>query len=479
MEQTTIILTTLVLYMLTLIGIGFWARSRTRTNEDFFLGGRSLGPIVGGISYSCSASSAFALLGLSGASYVIGVSVFWIICGSIIGATLSWVWIAPRLMAFSNHHQHLTLTDVLVHSCSGTIRTVIVRTASVIIVFTFVFYVAAQFQGAGNTFSSTFNLPMMESILIGATIITIYTLLGGFWAVSVTDTLQGLLMAFTAILLPIVALVEIGGFGEFLTQLLAVSSPQQLSWTAGNAGLVAVGVIIGSLSISFGAYGQPHIMVRFMAMRDEKALRQARMISIAWYVVVYVGMCALGLMGHILVPMTDNPESIFFVLTANLFPPVLAGILLAAVLSAVMSTADSQLLVSGSAVAHDLGIGTGDARHKLLVSRIAIIGLVLLSSLVALFLPETIFSRVLVAWVALGAAFGPTLIFRLARIPLKPFGVLLSIVTGFVAASTFYLMPDTPGDILERLVPFVLATSVLVVFRQRPSANPGSLLAGR
>ena len=279
-------------------------------------------PVVGAISYSCSASSAFALLGVSGISYVIGVSAFWIIGGSLIGAILSWIWIAPRLMAFSNEHQHLTLTDVLVHGYSGRIRTVIVRVASVIIVLTFVFYVAAQFQGAGNTFASTFDLSMMESILIGATIIAIYTLLGGFWAVSVTDTLQGLLMAFTAVLLPIAALVEIGGFNEFFAQLLATSSPQQLSWTGNNAGLVAAGVIIGSLSINFGAYGQPHMMVRYMAMRSEKALRQAAVISIVWYFVVYIGMCALGLMGHVLFPMTDNPESIFFVLTEK---PVSAG----------------------------------------------------------------------------------------------------------------------------------------------------------
>ena len=475
MEQTTVILTTLVLYKLTLIGIGFWARARTRNNEDFFLGGRGLGPVVGGISYSCSASSAFALLGLSGASYVFGVSVFWVICGSIIGAIVSWVWIAPRLKVFSNDHRYLTLTDVIVHGCSGSMRTIITRTAAGIIVFTFVFYVAAQFQGAGNTFASTFNLPMMQSILIGATIIAIYTLLGGFWAVSVTDTLQGLLMAFTAVLLPVAALIEIGGFGEFAARLMQTGSAQQLSWTAGNAGLVAAGVIIGSLSISFGAYGQPHILVRYMAMRDDRALRQARVISIAWYVVVYVGMCALGLMGNVLFPVTDNPESIFFVLTADLFPPVLAGILLAAVLSAVMSTADSQLLVSGSAVAHDLGIGRGDARHKLLISRIAIVCLVLLSALVALFLHETIFNRVLVAWIALGAAFGPTVFFRLIGIRLKPLGVLMSIVTGFVSAAAFYLSPDTPGDILERMAPFVLATFVLWLFRGESEPLDGSL----
>ena len=134
-----------------------------------------------------------------------------------------------------------------------------------------------------------------------------------------------------------------------------------------------------------------------------------------------------------------------------------------------MSTADSQLLVSGSAVAHDLGISAGDARHKLLISRIAIVFLVLLSALVALFLPESIFNRVLVAWIALGAAFGPTLIFRLGGIRLKASGVLMSIVTGYVAAVTFYLLPDAPGDILERMVPIALATFVLFIWRERPT----------
>jgi len=467
MEKTTVVAITLITYKLILIGIGFWASSRNKNEEDFFLGGRGLGPVVAAISYSSSASSAWTLLGLSGAAYVMGLSVLWVAGGSCLGMLVAWFWVGPRLMSYSRGKQQITVTDFLADDSTGNARRAIVWTASGIIIFSFTFYVAAQFQGAGNTFSSSFGLSMTNSIFLGALIITIYTLLGGFWAVSVTDTVQGTLMGLTALLLPIVALSEAGGWSGFVQALQAVSTPAQLSLTADNAGLMAIGVIVGGLSIGLGTFGQPHMLVRFMALRDEKSLKQARIITIGWYGVVFGGMVLLGLIGHVLYPGIDNPENIFFTLTDSLFTPVLGAILLAAVLSAIMSTADSQLLVAASAIAHDLGLGKKHAQRSLLVSRLTIVGLVIFSVLVALYLPEKIFSRVLFAWVALGAAFGPTLFMRLAGVQLKPVGVLLSILTGFSLAVVFYLMPNTTGDILERLAPFCAAFAVLLVFRQR------------
>jgi sodium/proline symporter len=465
MEKTTLVLITLVAYKLMLIGIGFWASRRNSDEEDFFLGGRGLGPVVAAISYSSSASSAWTLLGLSGAAYILGLRVVWIALGSIIGMFVAWFWIGPRLRVYSREHGNITLTDFLAEGSSGSMRKAIVVCTSIIVIFTFAFYVAAQFQGAGNTFSSTFDLGMTESILIGAFIIMVYTLLGGFWAVSVTDTVQGLLMAFTAVLLPAAAFLEVGGFSGFWQGLQAVSTPAQLSLTGGNAGLVAVGVIVGSLSIGFGTYGQPHLLVRFMALRDDTALRQARLITIVWYLVVFLGMVFVGLVGHVLHAGIDNPETIFFVLTESLFTPIIGAVLLAAVLSAIMSTADSQLLVAASAISHDLGLG--GERNRLLYSRLAIVMLVVFAVLVSLYLPEAIFSRVLFAWIALGSAFGPTVFARLAGVPLQSRGVLASILTGFGLAVTFYLLPNTPGDILERLVPFCAALIVLLAFRER------------
>jgi sodium/proline symporter len=306
-------------------------------------------------------------------------------------------------------------------------------------------------------------------VLIGAAVVLVYTLLGGFWAVSVTDTIQGLLMAGAALLLPIAALLAAGGWGGFVEGLAAVSTPQQLSLSAGNVGLAAAGVVLGGVSIGIGTFGQPHLLVRFMALRDERALRQARWIAVAWYLIVFFGMLFLGLVGHVLHAGIDNPETIFFVLTESLFPGVLGALILAAVLSAIMSTADSQLLVAASAIAHDLGLGRGSAAHQVLVSRLTIVVLVAASVLVAIFLPEKIFSRVLFAWVALGSAFGPLLFFRLAGVALRPAAVLASVAAGFALAA---LLAQTALPLLvQRLLPFAVAATLLWLGRAPRALN--------
>jgi sodium/proline symporter len=464
-SYTAIVLVTLVAYQALLLAIGWWAKSRNHDESDFFLGGRGLGPLVAAISYSSSASSAWTLLGVSGIAYLLGISAVWIAAGSFSGMLVAWFWIAPRLRRHSRERQLITMTDVLVQGCQNTMRRAIVASASVIIVFSFTFYVAAQFQAAGSTFATAFQLPMTDSILIGALIIMIYTMLGGFWAVSVTDTVQGLLMALSAVLLPVAALIEVGGVGGFMEGLRAVSSPAQLHWTGANAGLVALGFVLGSLGIGLGTYGQPHLLVRFMALRDDRALRQARVITISWYSLVFLAMLFVGLVGHVLYAQLDNPENIFFLLTDSLFPAFLSAVVLAAVLSAIMSTADSQLLVAASAISHDLGFGTRRPQRQLLISRLTIVVLVVLAVVVAVFLPERIFSRVLFAWSALGAAFGPVVFFRLADVALRPGAVLAAILTGFGLSVLFYLLPATPGDVLERLAPFAMATLILLAGR--------------
>ncbi|MEJ8567862.1 sodium/proline symporter [Elongatibacter sediminis] len=474
MDKLTVIAVTLVAYKLVLIGIGLWASSRNRDHADFFLGGRQLGPVVAAISYASSASSAWTMLGVSGAAFVLGVSVIWIALGSFTGMLVAWFWIGRRLMHHSRIHDQITLTDFLVQDATGRMRRLIVAAASVIIVFSFVFYVAAQFQGAGNTFSATFDMSMSSSIVLGGLIIMIYTLLGGFWAVSVTDTIQGSLMAATAILLPAAAVIEAGGFGGLVEGLQQVGTPQQLSLTFGNAGWVAAGIILGGLGIGFGTYGQPHLLVRFMALRDDRALSQARVITVVWYAVVFVGMMVLGLAGHVMMRDLGNPETVFFELIELLFSPVVGAVLLAAVLSAIMSTADSQLLVAASAVVHDLGVGGRRARRGLWVSRLAVVVLVVLAIAVAVFLPERIFSRVLFAWTALGAAFGPTVFARLTGRRIAPVAVLASIVTGFALAVVLFLLPNAPGDVAERVVPFFASALVLLSLNRKGAARPAA-----
>jgi sodium/proline symporter len=224
-------------------------------------------------------------------------------------------------------------------------------------------------------------------------------------------------------------------------------------------------MVLGGLGIGLGTYGQPHLMVRFMALRDARALRLARWFTITWYTLVFGGMCLAGLAGHVLLASLPNPENVFFALTEQLFSPLVGAVLLAAVLSAIMSTADSQLLVAASAVAHDLK--PGGWRHPMRASRLAVAALVLVSVLIALYLPERIFSRVLFAWSALGAAFGPLLFWRLARARVSAGGALASMLTGFGLSVALYLAPGTPGDVAERILPFLASLAVLWAARPR------------
>ena len=378
---------------------------------------------------------------------------FWMLPGVLIGYLINWYWVAPRLRRLSLQEDWITLTDVFAKGHSY--GRVIAAICSFIVLFSFSFYIASQFQAAGSTFSSSFGLGANSSIILGGTIILVYTLLGGFWAVSVTDTIQGILMALTALLLPLLAIIAVGGVSGLISGLEAANSPQMLSWTGAHSGIVAVGFILGSLGIGLANPGQPHVVNRFMALRDEQAVRQARVISLFWAVVVFAGMMVLGLCGKALVQQTSSNEQIFFVMTGELLSPVLAGVVIAAVLSAIMSTADSQLLVCASSIAHDLK--RDQSEPSLWLSRAAVCFMCVIAVLLAIYAPQSIFTRVLFAWTALGAAFGPLLIVRLMSFRVSQNMTIASIVSGFLLTVIFHLQASPPGDYWERFVPLMVA----------------------
>ncbi len=460
MDKTSIIFLTLVGYQLLLVAIGLWARNRTRSHEDFLLGGRRLGAVVAALSYSASASSAWTLLGVSGIAYVLGVGAVWLAAGATLGAVVAWVWVAPRIRTYSRKRRMVTLIDFLAEGSDGSARKALTWTASAIILVSFLFYIAAQFQGAGHSLASAFPLSAEWSIVLGGGVLMFYTFLGGFWAVSVTDALQGALMAIAALVMPIAGLLAVGGWDGLLAGLRETNNAGLLSLSGPHLGLAALGFIVGQVAIGLSAQGQPHLLVRFMAIADEKSLARARLISIAWYCLVFAGMFLLGLEGRVLFPLLEQSETVFFAMTHALFPPLLAGVLLAAALSAILSTADSQLLVAASVLGHDLG----QRGSQLQASRLAVLLLVLLAGLVAVYLPATIFERVLFAWVAVGAAFGPAIFVRLAGLRRPPIAVLAAMLTGFLLAVLLYLLPDTPGDIAERVLPFTAALTLLLLW---------------
>lgn len=458
MEYHHAVLATLVTYKIILIGIGLWSNKRNHSTQDYFIGSHTLGPWVAAVSSAASASSAWSLLGMSGAAYVMGISAAWIPPGIILGYVFNWFWLAPRLQRLTQEKKSVTLTELLAQD-TGKYKRAITLLCSFAIIFAFSFYIAAQFQAAGKTFASTFDMSMTTSVVLGTTIILIYTLLGGFWAVSITDTLQGLLMAATSIILPIVALITLGGPLELWAKIHTAFSGDQLNTFGAHSGMIALGFVLGLMGIGLGNCGQPHVVNRLMAIKSQDAIKQGRIIAITWATVVYGGMVIVGWSAKVLMDPVADQEQAFFALTSHLFPPVIAGIIIAAVLSAIMSTADSQLLVSASALSYDVANLKNHAKG-LFYSRLTVVLMCIVSTLIALYAPEDIFTRVLFAWNALGAAFGPLVVVRVCSQSIKGEYALMAIATGFFLTIGLSFLPSAPGDYIERLLPFFLALAI-------------------
>lgn len=488
MQQSAVIVATLVVYKLALIGVGLWASRRTRDASDFFIGARGLGPVVAGLSYAASTSSAWVLLGFSGFVYAVGLSALWMVPGIWAGYAVVWLWFGPRLRAESSERRHTTLTDFLAAGASGPARRAIMALAAVLIVVCFVFYIAAQFDAAAKAFVEQLGIGAGGSVLLGAAIILVYCLLGGFWAVSVTDTLQGFVMVCVAVGLPLVALAAAGGPAALYATLGEVAPPAYLDWGGGRSGLVLAGFVLGLATIGLGTLGQPHLLNRLMAVRDERARRQGFAVAMSWGVLVYLGMALLALAGRALTPALADGEQLFYRLAGELLPLVLAGVVIAAILSAVMSTVDSILLVAASAVAHDLGMTRRFPARELVISRLAMTAIAAVAVALTLYLPDSIFNRVLFAWSALGAAFGPVVVARVAGHEPRPWAVFAAIAAGFATTALFYALgtlppaaaagggalatlvgwAQLPGDPFERVVPWVPALALLFLWH-RPS----------
>ena len=434
MTRETAVLVTLVTYKVLLIAIGFGLRRRQRSSSDYFLGGRSLGPFVAAISASASSSSAWTLLGVSGFAYTKGLSALWLFPSCVGGFLINWFWLAPRLRAHKEARDAVTVTELLAGDRREPWSKATAFALAGIVVSAFTIYVASQYNASAKTLDATFGLAFESAILIGGAIVILYTLLGGFWAVSVTDSVQGSLMALTALILPIAALAEVGGFTALQDGIYEVDVAGFGSLFRDLPLSAALGFVVGLLGIGLGYPGQPHVVNRFMALKEGGGeLRRARLYAIVWAVATYSGMILLGLCGRVLLPDLVDGEKIFIHMTNDLFSPILSGIMLAAVLSAVMSTADSQLLAAASSATHDINPDAGGpamVRRSRIV--VAVIGCVAMA--VAYMDRSSIFKMVLSAWTVVGAAVGPLLVVLLIRGSVRPAFRLAAVLTGFGSA---------------------------------------------
>jgi len=458
--RTTIVLITLVAYKVVLLLIGLFANKKTKDKTDFYLGGRTLGPWVAALSASASSSSAWTLLGVSGAAYSWGLSAVWLFPACVGGLVFNWYVLAPAVQRVGHKTGALTVIELVAGPRDRPLAKTIAAVCAIIVLGAFTIYVAAQLQGAGKTFEDTFGWGMTESVLVGAGVVIIYTLLGGFWAVSLTDSLQGIAMMVTSLLLPVAVIAACGGPMGLIDAMGAIDAAGWLDPLHGAGGASGLGFVVGLFGIGLGYPGQPHVANRFMALRPGRnEMVTARRVAVGWAIVVYSGMLIVGWGGRVLFPELPDAESVSIHLINNLFQPVVSGVLLAAILSAVMSTADSQLLVAGSSVSHDLGLGRG--KHELLWSRVSVLVISLLAVAAALFGSQSIFDKVLSAWWVVGFALGPTLIVTTLKGPVPAGRTLLAVVLGGGLTFAANLVEATDKSLFESVLPFVLGMLIV------------------
>jgi sodium/proline symporter len=452
---------TLILYLVVLLAIGVWAGRRVGDSGDFHLAGRSLGPVVAALSASASSSSVWTLMGVSGAAYLWGLPAVWLLPAVLSGFAINWYLVAPRLQQDSRRSNALTLVEFLAQGCDPATERRLRTLGAGLIVFCFSLYVAAQFQGAGAAIASALPLTETLAVISGALVVVAYVLLGGFWAASVTDALQGLMMLLVAVLLPLTAVVAVGGPGELIGAVITESTPSPV---AQPTVLLSAVFAAGLFGIGLGYPGQPHVVNRFMALGSATAIARGRRIALAWAAVIYTGMILLGWCGRVLLPALADHESVLLALGATLLPAAVGGVVAGGVLAAIMSTSDSQLLVAGGAVSHDLRRA---GRGSVAADRAVVVGVGAVAVALALLVPESIFARVLFAWQVLGNAFGPLLLVLLWRGPVAPALRLAAMATGSGLTILLSFAPDAPGDAAERLLPFLAALGLALAGVQR------------
>ena len=359
-------------YLLLMVVIGFVAWRRTRTFDDYILGGRSLGPYVTALAAGASDMSGWLMMGLPGALYLTGASEGWIAVGLIIGAWFNWRFVAGPLRVYTERANNaLTLPDYFTHRFEDRSKLLRILSALVILVF-FAIYCASGIVAGARLFESMFGLPYGQAMLWGALVTIVYTFIGGFLAVSWTDTVQASLMIFALLLVPSFAIAGVGGPAASLA-LIEQVDPARLAWI-GAGGLVAV---VSALAWGLGYFGQPHVLARFMAADNLATIPRARRIAMTWMVACLAGAVATGLAGiawfaqhpELAGPVDANPERVFIALAEHLFNPWIAGFVLSAILAAIMSTLSAQLLVCSSALTEDFyrGFVRPKAGHRELV----------------------------------------------------------------------------------------------------------------
>jgi len=456
------IVLTFAIYLIAMLLIGYWAWRQTDSTADYFLGGRKLSPWPAALSAGASDMSGWLLLGLPGFAYAAGMEAIWIGVGLLLGTWCNWRFLAQRLRRYTEQYgDALTLPEYLSNRFNDESRILQIVSAFFILLF-FLIYTSSGLVAGGKLFNTVFGLPESWAVILGCVCIVGYTLFGGFLAVAWTDLVQGLLMAAALLVVPVMAWHFLSTTGESHAAFAAARLNPFVTVDGNPIGAIA---LISSLAWGLGYFGQPHILARFAAIRSEADVPAARRIAVSWSALTMVCALAIGILGLGYATtngiVIDDSETIFMVLVNALFHPWVAGILLAAILAAIMSTADSQLLVCSSALAEDLYKNLIDRQASpakvLWVSRVSVAVVAVIATLMALGPGKSVLGLVSYAWAGFGAAFGPVLLLSVYWQGMTKAGAFAGIVVG---GATVVIWKNLSGgwfDVYELLPGFVLA----------------------
>ncbi len=483
-DPTVAVTATFLVYLALMLAIGIWAWRRTASSADYFLGGRTLGPWPAALSAGASDMSGWLLLGLPGFAFLSGLESLWLAAGLLAGTYLNWLLVARRLRTYSAEaNDSLTIPEFFANRFGDHGHLLQALCACFILLF-FLFYTSAGLVAGGKLFEAVFDLDYSTAVLVGTLCVVSYTLFGGFLAVSWTDLVQGLMMLAALLVVPVVAIHTDGGLGQVIDT-IARENPALLSlWNDNTGKPLGPIAILSLLAWGLGYFGQPHILARFKGIRGNDAVPAARRIAVTWSALAMAGAILVGLAGltyvdnHLGGALADA-ETVFIVLVNALFHPVIAGILLAAILAAIMSTADSQLLVSSSALAEDLYKQLlrkrASPREIVLVGRIAVLLLALIALALAMSPESSVLGLVAYAWAGFGAAFGPVLLLSLYWRRMNWAGALAGVLVG---GSTVVGWKQLTGGLFDlyEIVPGVLLASLAGVGVSLATAPPSAAI---
>ena len=474
-------------YMIFMLCIGATFMKKTSSTEDFFLGGRGLNGWVAALSAQASDMSGWLLMGLPGAIYAMGTGQAWIAIGLFIGTVCNWIFISGRLRRYTIvANNSLTLPAYFENRFKDE-KKILLTVSSVVIVVFFLVYTASSLAAGGKMFNTVFGFDYRFSLTLGAAVILAYTLMGGFMAVCVTDFIQGMLMLIGLLVVPIIAYALISGNLQDILTSSGVNSASFLNLMENDGKPLGFIDILSQLAWGLGYCGMPHILTRFMAVKDEKELKKSKKIAIVWVALSLAFACAIGVIGRAyLFPTilgtegTGSTETVFIAMITKVFTediriPFIGGLFLCGILAAIMSTADSQLLVTASSVAEDLYKNVMnpqvDQKKVLRISRITVAAIAILAYIIAWDPNSSIMGLVSNAWAGLGAAFGPTVLMSLFWKRTNFAGAVAGIVSGGLTVIIWDYIPLVGGQTLgsatgiySLLVGFIISILLIVVF---------------